>query len=160
MDMLAEWLRLAEVRIQLMDEAVGFVTDSSAVSLAALQGELESLDDEERLGAAAYLGESLLAAGGGEWAWDEAARQPIVVPGPSLGVPAVAPIDEIDDASGETDGRLATLLRAWAAAAGAGARTAPGTQTVTPSSAAGSGRANGAGRTPPLKATVASSLRA
>ncbi|WP_203933530.1 hypothetical protein [Virgisporangium ochraceum] len=48
----------------------------SAASLAVLQGELESLDDEELLGAAAYLGESLLAAGGDRWAWDDAARQP------------------------------------------------------------------------------------
>jgi hypothetical protein len=115
MDARAEWLDLAEARIQLMQDAVHFVTDRSAASLASLQDALDSLDDEERLGAAAYLGESLLAAAEGEWGWDAAADRPIVVPAPALGLPPVSPIDEIE--AGE---RLVELHRTWSAAAGAG----------------------------------------
>jgi len=118
MDALTEWLDLAEARIQLMEDAVRFVTDQSADSLAALQNELDSLDDEERLGAAAYLGESLLAAANGEWGWEATSNQPIVVPDPTLGLRPVSPIDEIEDAAGELDGRLAALHRTWTAAAG------------------------------------------
>ncbi|MGN9913836.1 hypothetical protein ACTMTJ_40510 [Phytohabitans sp. LJ34] len=123
MDALTEWLDLTEARIQLMQDAVGFVTDQSSDSLAALQDVLDSLDDEERLGAAAYLGESLLAAADGEWGWDASAKRPIVVPDPALGLPPVSPIDEIDAAAGERDGRLAALHRTWAAAAGPRAET-------------------------------------
>jgi hypothetical protein len=139
MDALTEWIDLVDARIQLMlEETVRFVTDESADSLTALQGVLESLDDEEWLGAAAYLGVSLLAAaGGGEWGWDEESDQPIVVPHPALGLAPVFPIKEIEvrnrvivvsdgvewwrylhrdpDADGD---RLAAMHRAWAEAAG------------------------------------------
>ncbi|GIF45216.1 hypothetical protein [Actinoplanes xinjiangensis] len=118
MEALTAWLELAEARIQLMGDAVGFVTDRSAGSLVALQRALPSLDHEMLLGAAAYLGESLLEVAGGEWRWDERAGGPLVVAGPELGLAPVAPLEEIDAAAGGPAGSLASLHHIWSAAAG------------------------------------------
>jgi hypothetical protein len=41
-----------------------------------------------------------------------------VVPDPALGLAPVSPIDEIENAAGESDDRLAAMHRAWAEAAG------------------------------------------
>ncbi|MFC7546580.1 hypothetical protein [Plantactinospora sp. GCM10030261] len=136
-DPFQEWLGKVHVRIELLsdEDLPGDLRfDYSAASLARLESVLlerfaDPLDvlasgsHELVLGAAAYLGESLLRAGGGSWIPDPEPAAPfprpaIVSPDPALGLPAVFPMRTIAAAVGSRDGQhFAELFEKWQRAA-------------------------------------------
>jgi hypothetical protein len=136
-DPFQEWLDAVHVRIELLsDEGLpgDLRFDYSAASLARLESVFldrfaDPLDvlaagsGELVLGAAAYLGESLVRVGGGSWVPDpepEAAfpGPALVSPDPALGLPAVSPVRTIAAAVGSRDGRqFAALFEQWERAA-------------------------------------------
>ncbi|MFE3325920.1 hypothetical protein [Streptomyces sp. NPDC059176] len=83
------------------------LTDRSPTSLARLEAELlarsaPGADFLERV--AGFLGEVLLSAAGGSWAWDERRGVPVVTPDPELGLPSVCPAELVEKARRRRDG--------------------------------------------------------
>ncbi|MFF9347043.1 hypothetical protein [Streptomyces sp. NPDC014734] len=110
MDPLEDWLESMQPRLAgLVDFEWpdGSLTDFSPTSLARLEAELVArtgpgADFMERV--AGYLGEALLSAAGGCWAWDELRGLPVVVPDPELGLSAVCPAELVERARRRRDG--------------------------------------------------------
>lgn len=146
-DPLGEWLGTLELRVlRLQDVELpqDFVLDYSADSLSRLAAVLlDRLADPDDVGqpeheglvlsAAAYVGESLLRVGGGEWRWVDqpggAAGLPVAVPDPALDLPPVSPVEVIADTVRARDGgRFAALHAAWTRAADAVRARRPGWQ--------------------------------
>ncbi|MBW3356648.1 MULTISPECIES: hypothetical protein [unclassified Streptomyces] len=112
MEPLEDWLegmqpRLAGlVDLELRPGALT-LTDRSPASLARLEAELlarstPAADFLERV--AGFLGEVLLSAAGGSWAWDERRGLPIVTPDPELGLRCVCPAELVEEARRRGDG--------------------------------------------------------
>jgi hypothetical protein len=103
-DSLESWLEGMQPRLAgLLDFELpqGQDWDYSAASLARLEAELLSRtvltpDFLERV--AGYLGEALLRACGGQWAWERGRGLPLVVPSQALALPPICPADLVVDA--------------------------------------------------------------
>ncbi|GGW39554.1 hypothetical protein [Streptomyces xantholiticus] len=110
MDPLEDWLEGMQPRLAgLVDFEWpdGSPTDCSPASLARLEAELVAriepgADFMERV--AGYLGEALLSAAGGCWAWDERRGLPVVLPDPELSLSAVCPAELVEQARQHRDG--------------------------------------------------------
>ncbi|WP_405102350.1 hypothetical protein [Micromonospora sp. NBC_01412] len=110
MSPLEDWLEGMQPRLTgLLDFELseGDAWDYSAASLARLEAEMLSRfvptpDFLERV--SGYLGEALLTAGGGRWAWDPGRGLPLVLPDEALALPPVCPADLVERALAAADG--------------------------------------------------------
>ncbi|MEU4420515.1 hypothetical protein AB0F81_07805 [Actinoplanes sp. NPDC024001] len=128
-DLLTKYLTLTDEvpRDDLLDFSAGSLPAVGALLLERYDDpELvrDDPDDEFAPAVAAYLGETLLRAAGGRWAWPD--DEPVVIPGDGLDLKPVAPFALIEQVVEQ--GGAAPLTSVWeqwtAAVARAGARPA------------------------------------
>ncbi|MFI5936816.1 hypothetical protein [Actinoplanes sp. NPDC051494] len=103
MDPLDEWregIQPVLARLEAFEVPQGFPLDFSETSLTRLERLLLDRPPTPSLveSATAYVGETLLRAGGGHWAWAD--DQPTIHPDEALGLPPITPRDLVVRAAG------------------------------------------------------------
>lgn len=105
---------------EVLDDVTLDVTASSLRGLATYAQQLDSDDEESVPAVAAYLGETLMRAGGGCWAWID--ELPLVRLDDALGLAPVRPVQLVEEA----DRSFEAVHAEWAAAAARVAAERPG----------------------------------
>lgn len=130
-DPLTEWRDMLLARYfdlddeELLDDVTLDFTAASLRGLETYAQQLDFDDEESVLAVAAYLGETLMRAGGGCWAWID--ELPLVRPDDTLGLAPIRPVQLVEEAG---DRSFESVHAEWAAAAARVAAERPGWRPV------------------------------